>query len=110
MKKLVSMRLSALTETQLTELTSKLGMNRTEVITMAVNEYHNKLEEKMNGKSLSQAHYDIIDRIGESGEFPANLTDNQARDMLEWLRDENISVERSEDIEKLREYCEAKGY
>lgn len=36
MKKLIGIRISALTETQLAELTLKLGMTQTEAITMAV--------------------------------------------------------------------------
>ena len=112
MKKQVSMRLSALTETQLAELTSKLGTNRTEVVTLAVNEYYNKnkLEEKMNKKQLSQAHERIIEWVGESDGFPANLTAQEARDMLRWLEENDISVEREVDIEKLRDYCEERGF
>lgn len=106
MKKLISMRLSALTESQLTELTSKLAMNQTEVITVSVNEFYNKMEAKMKTKdTLSRAHYDIIDWVGDS-EFINTLTGQQAKDMLRWLEENDINVERSEDIEKLRDYCD----
>ena len=47
MKKLIGIRISALTETQLAELTSKLGMTQTEVISHAVETYYQKMEDKM---------------------------------------------------------------
>ena len=106
-KKLVGMRISALTESQLTELTSKLGMNRTEVISLAVNDFYDKMEEKMNSKTLSQAHERVIEWVGTDGDFVENLTDQQARDMLAWLEKNDINIARSEDIEKLRDYCDA---
>jgi hypothetical protein len=48
MKKLISLRISALTEAQLHELTTKLGMSQTETVTLAVNNFYDKMEEKMN--------------------------------------------------------------
>lgn len=117
MKKQISMRLSALTETQLTELTSKLGMNRTELITLAVNNFYQKMiEEKMKAnsnlinnqdrKTLSQTHERIIDWVGDGDGFVQGLDDFQARDMLAWLQDNDFSIERDGDMEKLAEYCQ----
>ena len=71
MKKLISIRISLLTETQLAELTSKLGMTQTDIITMAVNDFYDKMEEKMNThvklsnylKTLSNQHYRYVGTI-----------------------------------------------
>jgi len=103
MKKLISLRISALTESQLSELTSKLGMTQTNVVTMAVNDFYDRMEDKMK-TVLSQAHYDIIDWIGSDKETIENLTDDQARDMLKWLKENEINMERKEDIEKVYLY------
>lgn len=100
MKKLISLRISPLTETQLTELTSKLGMTQTDVVTMAVNDFYDKMEDKMN-TVLTQAHYDIIDWIGTDNETVENLTDDQARDMLKWLKENDINMEHEADVKKV---------
>lgn len=107
MKKHITMRISALTEFQLTELTSQLGTSRTELITLAVNDFYNKMEEKMSSKNqLTQAHYDIIDWVGDNPDFINSLSAQQARDMLRWLQENEINIEKLEDIEKLRAYCD----
>lgn len=96
MKKQISLRISALTESQLTELTSKLGMTQTDIVTMAVNNFYDMMEEKMNTKILSQAHYDIIDWIGDDGDTIHNMTDDQAHAFLHWLKSTNYSLEEDE--------------
>ena len=110
MKNPTSARISDMTKKQIAELSAKTGMNQTEVITVSVNEFSNKMEAKMKTKdNLSQAHYDIIDWVGDS-EFINTLTEQQAQDMLRWLEENDISVEREVDIEKLRDYCEERGF
>jgi hypothetical protein len=48
-KKQISLRISGLTEKQMAELTDALGMNQTELVTVAINEFYQKMEEKMIG-------------------------------------------------------------
>ncbi|KKN74803.1 hypothetical protein LCGC14_0386960 [marine sediment metagenome] len=43
-KKLISMRISGLTERQIAELTARLGMNQTEVVTVAVDQFYGRQE------------------------------------------------------------------
>jgi len=79
MKKLIGIRISALTETQLAELTSKLGMTQTEVVSHAVENYYQKMEDKMSKKIETISEY--FDQhpntlyICESGDY---VTDGKA--------------------------------
>lgn len=57
MKKQICIRISALTETQIHELTSKLGMTQTEVVSHAVENYYQKMEDKMNKKIKTISDY-----------------------------------------------------
>lgn len=107
-KKVTSIRASDETVRRLKELQEHFNTSAGEIVTIAIDRLYQKMEAKMKTKGtlLSQEHYDIIDWVGESGDFPADLTDQQAKDTLRWLEENDISVERSEDIEKLRDYCE----
>jgi hypothetical protein len=61
---------------------------------------------KMKNKTLSQAHERIIEWVGDDGEFIKNLSDEQARDMLNWLQENHINIELPSHIEKLAEYIQ----
>jgi len=60
----------------------------------------------MKNKTLSQAHERIIEWVGDDGEFIKNLSDEQARDMLNWLQENHINIELPSHIEKLAEYIQ----
>lgn len=52
MKTQKNLRVSKLTEQQIDELTERLGMSQTELITVAINEYHKKMEDKMTDEKI----------------------------------------------------------
>lgn len=67
MKKQISIRISALTEAQLHELTSKLGMTQTEVISHAMENYYQKMEDTMNTEKFIEVKLDregFVDFLG----------------------------------------------
>ena len=82
MKKQISIRISTLTETQLAELTSKLGMTQTEVMSHAVESYYQKMEDKMNTEKIIEVKLDregFVDFLGSlerSEKYAAKLQSN----------------------------------
>lgn len=46
----------------------------------------------------------IIDWIGDDGETIANLSGEQADELLNWLEENNINIEKNEDVDKLSQY------
>lgn len=47
-KKLIGIRINKITEGQIAELREKLSMQQTEIITMAVNDFYDKMKDKFN--------------------------------------------------------------
>lgn len=82
MKKLISIRISALTETQLAELTSKLGMTQTEAISHAVENYYQKMEDKMSTENTIEVKLNregFVDFLGSeerAEKYAAKLQSN----------------------------------
>ena len=95
MKKLIGIRISALTETQLAELTSKLGMTQTEVVSHAVENYYQKMEDKMNTENIIEVKLDregFIDFLGSeerAEKYAAKLQSN----IKDFYPDHDVSVD-----------------
>ena len=82
MKKLIGIRISALTESQLAELTSKLGMTQTEVMSHAVENYYQKMEDKMNTEKIIEVKLDregfadFLGSVERAEKYAAKLASN----------------------------------
>lgn len=57
----------------------------------------------MNATRISNTKQEIMDWIGGHNEI-IELSDEKAEKLLSWLKDNNINIENSEDMDKASDY------